>query len=285
MSLFKNESGQVRLVWRLILIILLYTTGAVLLRFLPIRILTAYLVGDGITHAIALEKATELIIQNPVWSTSLGLLFGSLGLLIVWVLITKVEKSTFRWKAVGLEWKHNSFLMILLGALIALLIYFGYILTRRLVKPTEIAQIPIRIGVSIPIFFHKLFLFLIMGFGEEIVFRGYIQTRGVKQLGATWGILLTAVIFVLLHQVFYSLSLITILSGMLLWFAIGLLFLFSKSLYLSITFHGVMNTLMNTLDSTFDDTDSLIMHAFLFFCVIVFGIITKKFQILRRKNL
>jgi membrane protease YdiL (CAAX protease family) len=67
-----------------------------------------------------------------------------------------------------------------------------------------------------------------MGFGEEIVFRGYIQTRLVERYRAIWGILITAMIFVLLHQISYNLSPIIFLSGVMLWTAIGALYYLSK---------------------------------------------------------
>lgn len=285
MSFLKDESGQVRLVWRLILIVLFYVFIAVLLRFIPIRVLTEYLVSQGIAQTSALERANEIILESPVWSTALGILFGLTGFLIVWVLISKVEKTKFDWKAVGLDWKRNSLLMILLGALLAVLLFGGSIFTRSLLYASDISQIRISFGVSIPIFFQRLVLFLAMGFGEEIVFRGYIQTRSVKQLRPVWGTLITAVIFVLLHQIFYDLSLITIFSGLALWCAIGLLYYLSRSLYLCIFYHGVMNTLLNTLDFTFDDTESMIVHAILLLFVGVVAIFMKKFQSLRRNNL
>jgi len=285
MSFLKDESGQVRLVWRLILIVLLYVSVAVLLRFIPIRILTAYLAGQGTLQTNALEIATEIIIENPAWSTALGIIFGLTGLFIVWILISKVEKTKFDWKAVGLDWKRNSLLMILLGALLAVLLCFGSIFTAYLLSATDISQIPIRINVSIPIFLLKLALFLAMGFGEEIVFRGYIQTRLVNRLRATWGILIAAVIFVLLHQIFHNLSPITILSGVMLWFTIGMLYHLSRSLYLCIFYHGVMNTLLNTLAFTFGEIESMIVHAFMLLFVVVIAIFMKKFQTIKRNNL
>jgi len=285
MSFLKDESGQVRLVWRLTLIVPLYVSVAVLLRFIPIRILTAYLVGQGTLQTNALEIATEIIIENPAWSTALGIIFGLTGLFIVWILISKVEKTKFDWKAVGLDWKRNSLLMILLGALLAVLLCFGSIFTAYLLSATDISQIPIRINVSIPIFLLKLALFLAMGFGEEIVFRGYIQTRLVNRLRATWGILIAAVIFVLLHQIFHNLSPITILSGVMLWFTIGMLYHLSRSLYLCIFYHGVMNTLLNTLAFTFGEIESMIVHAFMLLFVVVIAIFMKKFQTIKRNNL
>jgi membrane protease YdiL (CAAX protease family) len=285
MSIIKNETGQIRLIWRLILTILLYTIVAILLRFIPIRLLSIYLVGHGLSQKTALDRASEIILENPVWAISLGILFGLLGLLIVWFLLSKIEKTKFTWRTVGLDWRRNSILMVLIGILVAGLIYFGYALSGSLLKGTDLILIPVNSRFSIPGFFEKLVLYLTMGFGEEIVFRGYIQTRLVKQVKVIGGIFITALIFVLLHQVFYSLSLITIISGVLLWFTIGLLYYLSKSLYLTIAIHGGLNLLMNTLTASFDDLDSMIVHAVILICVVVVGILSKKVRRLRRDEI
>lgn len=285
MPFIKDDFGQVKILWRLILSILLYTSAAVLLRFVPIRILTTYLVCNGIPQKTALERATKIILENPIWSTALGILFGLIGFLIVWLLITKIEKSKFHWKAVGLSWTSNSLLMIFIGVLLAIMIYIGSAFTKNLLNNTDKLQISTSNDISMEIFFQKLVLFIAMGFGEEIVFRGYIQTRSIKKLNTIGGILFSAGIFVLLHQIFYSLSLITLLSGLILWFSIGMLYYLSKSLYLSIAFHGVMNTLMNTLDASYDDIDSLIVHAIVLICVILAGFFNQNLKTIRRNNL
>jgi membrane protease YdiL (CAAX protease family) len=108
-----------------------------------------------------------------------------------------------------------------------------------------------------------------MAFGEEIVFRGYVQTRLVERYRAIWGILITALVFVLLHQISYSLSPILILSGVLLWTSVGVIYYLSESLYLVVIFHGLMNALINTLNLEFGDIGGLILHAFALSLVIV----------------
>jgi membrane protease YdiL (CAAX protease family) len=252
MSIIRNEIGEVRLAWRLILVILLYIAVAVLL------------------------LATAIVFEDPVCSTAIGILYGFMGLLIVWLLVRVIEKSSFTWKTVGLDWKRNSLLLILLGAILALLLFIASILTTYILSSNSFSLISPRMDVSAPVFFQKFVLYLAMGFGEEIVFRGYVQTRLVERYRAIWGILITAVVFVLLHQISYSLSPVIILSGMMLWITIGVLYHLSKSLYLVIVFHGLMNTLMNTLDFKASDTGSMIVHAFALSLVIVVALVRSK---------
>jgi membrane protease YdiL (CAAX protease family) len=269
MSVIRNDTGEVRLAWRLILVILLYVAVAVLLRFIPIRLLTAFLVRDGMTQGSALERANTIILEDPVWSTVIGTLNGLMGLLIVWFLVNVVERSTFTWKAVGLDWRRSSPLLIMLGGLLALLLFIAYTLVGYLLGSSGSSLNTSLMGVSIAIFFQKLILYIAMGFGEEVLFRGYVQTGLVARFGVLWGVLVTAVVFTLLHQISYSLSPVTILSGTMLWITIGALYHLSKSLYLVGVFHGVMNTLLNTLNFEATDIAGMVVHALALLILIV----------------
>jgi len=281
MFIIKNDSGEVRLAWRLILIILLYVAAAVLLRFIPNNLFTAFLVRNGMTQANALERANTIVFEDPVFSTAIGTLSGLMGLLIVCFMVKVIEKSSFTWKTVGLEWRSNSLPVILLGTILALLLFIASILTGYILGSTGSSLNISMIGVSLPIFFQNFVLYLIMGFGEEVVFRGYVQRRLVERFKAIWGILTTAVVFVLLHQISYSLSPVIILSGVMLWTTIGALYYLSKSLYLVVMFHGVMNTLLNTLHFEVGDISNMVVHAIALLLVIVVVLVRSKVSNIR----
>jgi len=275
MWFIRNDAGEVRLAWRLALIILLFVAAAVLLRLVPIRLLAAFLVGNGMAQANAVETASTIVFEDPVWSTAVGALNGLVGFLIVWFLVRVIERSSFTWEAVGLNWRSNSALAILLGAMLALGLLVAIVLTGHVLGLSGSSLSTSVLGVSVPILLQKLVLYLAMGFGEEIVFRGYMQTRLVKQRGAIWGVLATSVVFTLLHQISYRLSPVLILSGVMLWTAIGVLYHLSKSLYLVGVFHGTMNTLLNTLHLEVSDTSSLVVHA-LVLCLAIVVVLAKK---------
>jgi membrane protease YdiL (CAAX protease family) len=269
MAIIRNDTGEIRLVWRLILIILLYVAVAVLLRFIPINSYTAFLVSNGMAQGNALERANTIILEDPVWSTVIGTLNGLMGFLIAWLLVKVIERSTFTWKAVGLDWRRNSLLLIMLGALLALLLFIAYILVGYLLGASSSPLNTLLMGVGIASFFQKFFLYIAMGFGEEVVFRGYVQTRLISRFGVIWGVLVTAVVFTLLHQIAYRLSPVTILSGTMLWVTLGALYHLSKSLFLVGMFHGVMNTLLNTLNFELSDISGMVVHALAFLIVII----------------
>jgi membrane protease YdiL (CAAX protease family) len=259
--MIREPTGEVRLAWRLILIILLFVGVEVLLRVIPIGLLTAFKVKAGMAQSAAVESASTIIFEDPIWSTVIGVLIGLMGFLIVWFLVRVVEKSKFTYKALGLDWRRSSPSMIILGALIAFILFIAYMIIARLFGSSDTSENILLLGVSIPVFFQKFILYIAMGFGEEVVFRAYVQPRLLTRFGVIWGVLVTALVFTLLHQISYSLSPVTILSGTLLWTTLGALYYLTKSLYLVGMFHGVMNTMLNTLNFEVGDIAALIVHA------------------------
>jgi membrane protease YdiL (CAAX protease family) len=274
--MLRTSTGEYRTIWRVIFIILLFLVMQVLVRLIPIGLLTVFLVKSGVTHTSAVESARTIVFEDPVWTTLIGLIIGLMGFLIVWFLVHIVEKSDFSLKTIGLDWRRNSPSMILWGALLAVVLFIAYmILACFLGSPNSSVSMLFR-GVSFTVFLQKFILFMAMGLSEEVIFRAYVQTRLVSRIGVIWGVLVTALVFTLLHQLSYQLSPITILSGVLLWTTFGSLYFLSKSLYLVGMFHGIMNTLLNTLNLEAGDVAMLIVHALALLALIVFIRIYKR---------
>lgn len=269
MSVIRYRTGEVRLVWRLLIIILLFVAVAVLLRFIPISLYTTFLTSSGMAMENAPASAKAIVFEDPVWSTVIGILNGLMSLPLVWFLVKVIERRSFAWKTVGLDWRRNSIPALAFGALLALLLYVA----DKVVGQASGSSIPhvniILAGLSIPILIQKSILYLAMGFAEEVVFRGYVQTRLVDRYGALWGVLIASVTFTLVHIGFMSLSLVTIISGVMLWMTIGALYHWTKSLYLVGMFHGMMNTLLNTLHLEGTDIGGLLVHALALLLVVV----------------
>ncbi|MFQ5865978.1 MAG: lysostaphin resistance A-like protein [bacterium] len=269
MSIIRYKTGEVRLAWRLLIIIMLFVAVAVLLRFIPISLYTAFLTSSGMAQETALTNAKAIVFEDPAWSMVIGILNGLLSLPLVWFLIKVVERRSFAWKTVGLDWKRNSLSALAFGALLALLMYVG----SQLVGHAFSSPIPsvniVLAGLSVPIVIQNFAHYLAMGFGEEVVFRGYVQSRLVERYGAPWGILIASVTFTLLHLGFMSLSPVTIFSAVMLWVTIGALYHWSKSLYLVGMFHGMANTLLNTLHLEDTEVGGLIVHALALLLVII----------------
>lgn len=268
--MIRTPSGEYRMIWRVILIILLFVAIQVLLRLIPIGVLTILMVKAGTAQSSAIESARIIIFEDPVWSTVIGVFVGFMGFLVVWFLVRVVEKSEFTLTMIGLDWRKNSPSMILWGALLAFILLIAYMIFAGFFgSPTSSASMLLR-EVRFSGFLQKLILFMAMGFGEEVVFRAYIQTRLVSRIGVIGGVLGTALVFTLLHQLSYQLSPITILSGVLLWTILGAMYYLSKSLYLVGMFHGIMNTLLNTVSIELGDIPVLIVHTLALLTLIIF---------------
>jgi len=272
MSTIRYGTGEVRLVWRLLIIILLFVAVAFLLRFIPICLYTAFLARSGVAQEDALARAKAVVFEDPAWSTVIGILNGLMSLPLVWLVVGVIERRPFTWKTVGLDWRGSSLSALACGALLALVLYVA----DKAIGLVFGASVPsidaVLAGLSIRSFIQTFVLYVVMGFGEEVVFRGYVQTRLVERYGVLWGILLASVTFTLLHIGFRPLPPVTIVSGVVLWAAVGALYQWSKSLYLVGMFHGTANTLLNTFHLEGTDIGGLLMHVLMLLLVVVLAL-------------
>jgi membrane protease YdiL (CAAX protease family) len=272
MSVIKYRAGEVRVVWRVLIAVVFWVAVAILLRFIPIFLYTAIQAGGGLDKQEALASAKAIVFEHPVWSTVIGVINGLMSLPIVWFLMRVIERHSFGFKDVGLDWRRSSLLSLVFGALLALLMY-----TASRVVPQALGfSMPtietILAGLTVPNVVQKFVLWIPMGFGEEVLFRGYVQTRLVERHGVVRGILIGSIVFTLLHLLVRPLSPVTIFSAVILWAAIGALYHLSKSLYLVGMFHGVGNILLNTLPFEGSETEGLIVNTLVLLLVIVVGL-------------
>jgi membrane protease YdiL (CAAX protease family) len=272
MSVIRYRTGDVRLVWRVLIAVVLWVAVVFLLRFIPIFLSTAIQAGRGVDKQEALEAAKAAVFEDPIWSTGIGVIHGLMSLPIVWFLMRVIEKRSFTWKEVGLDWRRNSLSSLGFGALLALLMYTA----SRIVPQALGSSLPsvktILAGLTVSTVTQNLALWIPMGFGEEILFRSYVQSRLVERHGALWGILIGSIVFTLLHLLVRPLSFVTIFSAVILWAAVGTLYHWSKSLYLVGMFHGFANILLNTLPFEGSVTGGLIVNSLALLLIIVVGL-------------
>jgi membrane protease YdiL (CAAX protease family) len=223
----------------------------------------------------ALEAARALVFEHPIWSTTLGIINALMSFLLVWFLIRVIEKRNFAWKDVGLDWRRNSLLCLTFGVLLALLMYVAEAIVDHRVVGSSVPTIDTFLaGLTVSAVVRNLAVWIPMGFSEEVLFRGYVQTRLVERLGAIRGILIGSIVFTLLHLLVRPISPVTIVSAVILWAAIGTLYHLSRSLYLVGTFHAVANTLLNVFPSDRSHVAGLIVHAVALLLIVVVGLYT-----------
>ncbi len=270
-SVIRYRTGDVRLIWRVLIALVLWLAVVFLLRFIPIFLYTSIQAGRGTDRPEALEAAKAIVFEHPIWSTAIGVINGLMSLPLIWFLMIVIEKRTFTWKKVGLDWRRNSLLNLAFGAILALLIYFAGIVVDRVFSSSISTMDTVLAGLTASAVIRNLILYIPWGFGEEVLFRSYIQSRLVERYGALRGILIGSIVFTLLHLLVSPLSPVTILSGIILWAAVGTLYHWSRSLYLVGMFHGISNILLNTLSFKVSDTASLTVHALALLSILVIG--------------
>ena len=210
-----------------------------------IIITTQFYLADGYVQAIALEQAQTQMMTLEAQAV-LCAIDTLLMVLLVFLLVTKIEKRNFQWSTLGLTLKSSSIPYFVLGTFLG----FLFILITRgvgLIRGTiqlqllELEEIFTQANVKFMILF---FMWAMLnGFWQEIVFRGYLQTRVVERHNVTVGILTVTIYFILVHFIDRQLTFHWVLAGTLLFILISLLFHQTKSLYLVGAMHGTINYL------------------------------------------
>ncbi|MDF1538996.1 MAG: CPBP family intramembrane metalloprotease [Candidatus Thorarchaeota archaeon] len=165
-------------------------------------------------------------------------------LVLVFLLITRIEKKEFQLAALGLNLQANTLPFVVIGLILGSVLFFGAAMFGVLIDTLHFPILPDFSQWQILISFAASLIFYVMNsFWQELLFRGYLQTRTVDEYGRAIGISGVAVVFVVFHGLVQSLTPISILTGVLLFLFIGLLYDKTKSLYLVGALHAVLNFL------------------------------------------
>lgn len=260
--LIKNKSGEVRLIWRLALLVLPFLIIAYLLRLIPIRIQIGILINQGIPAALAESQARTLFMEDPVASSIIGIFQGLTWYLLVFIIINWVEKGSLTLSSFGLAAKANSLRLISFGVLLGLVMYLGYLGVGTLFEENSLVWSLEKLGI-LP-FLLIFFNLLINGFGEETAFRAYFQTRLVNRHGLWLGIALASITFILLHLIIYPFTGIVIVAGIFLAGFFGILYIWTGSVIMVGIMHTIFNLAPRVLGNWPSDLSLLIVNAFAF---------------------
>jgi membrane protease YdiL (CAAX protease family) len=189
-----------------------------------------------------MEKATlastGFIVQVVLSTLQLGFL-----LWIVRWLVVKVEKQTFDLSKLGLvsvdRSKHILFGVALAVILSLLTIGIGFA-TGSLEYLGNGFDLFGAAQVFITMFL-AVVLALASGFGEEIAFRGYLQTRIAQRYNSSVAVVIVAVLFALSHPVSSSNPLLYLATATLVGILFGTIFIRTRSLWMGIALHTVWN--------------------------------------------
>jgi membrane protease YdiL (CAAX protease family) len=243
-GVFRTDMGEIRYLWKFSLTIVLLLVLIVISRIVLMFAVQQAFILQGAPSDIAFQNAQVFVSESSEGQAIASSLDLLLTLLLVFFLVTRIEKRDFYLADLGLNLKRNTMPLVGLGLVIGCLIFlaaamFGVLLgTLQFPISPNMNQWPILSTLVASITFYVL-----NSFWQEIVFRGYLQTRAVEEYGRLTGVMAVTIVFVVFHGLVQTLTPSGILTGLLLFSFIGLLYDKTRSLYLVGVIHAVLNFL------------------------------------------
>jgi hypothetical protein len=264
--IFKTSSGDLRWGWKAAILIIGTIIFGILLSAVLITVLTVGYSSQGLDQPQAMERATVasggFIAQVVLSALQLGFMLW----LVRW-LVTKVEKQKFDWGALGLVDKERS-RYIWLGASLAvalslLTIGIGFVAGTLTYAGHGFVLFP-SAQVLITLLFSIILAFA-SGFGEEMAFRGYLQSRFAPRYNPTIAVVIVAVLFALSHPMSNAMHpLLYLTTAILVGIVFGAIFARTGSLWMGIALHALWNYLQIAVLAVRNAADERFLSAPLF---------------------
>ena len=258
-KLLLNKTGNIRTYWNL-LILVFSVLAIIVLNRIILRMI-------GITNDTT-ESQIVLGIMDLV---------AVIGL--IYVLTIKLDKRDFRWAEIGLSFKPNILVFFGLGIILGGVLEI-FSLGLSIAQGT--VETPMALNITSIAVFMGITAVMLDSFWQEIAFRGYLQTRFVENYGAIIGIPVVAVSFILIHLLFNPLSPIELLTGIILFLLVGLLFHMTRSIYLVGALHGTLNYIPRLLETWSQPLDRAIVYGLALGLVLLFSYVLRRNKI--KKN-
>jgi membrane protease YdiL (CAAX protease family) len=228
------------------------------------------LILQGTPSSVAFQNAQVFVAESAEGQAIASSLDFLLMFLLIVAIITRLEKHEFHLSDIGLDLQRNTLPYILLGIIIGCALFFGSVMFGLLLSTLEF---PIAFDLSqwsiIGTLVASTIFYILNSFWQEIIFRGYLQTRAVEKYGQLYGIVGVAIIFVLFHGLVQSLTIVGIISGTLLFIFIGLLYDKTKSLYFVGIIHAVLNFLPVLVDISFLGLETAVTYGIVLLILIL----------------
>lgn len=240
--LFKTSNGDLRWGWKAVILIIGAILFGIILNVILMTALTAGYSSQGLAQEQAMEKAT-LASTGFVAQMVLSVLQLGFLLWIVRWLVVKVEKQSFDFSKIGLVLVNRS-KHILLGITLAVTLSLFIIGIGFVTGSLEYLGDGFNLFGAAQVFVTALLagvLALASGFGEEIAFRGYLQTRIAQRYNSSVAVVIVAVLFALSHPVSSPNPLLYLATATLVGILFGTVFLRTGSLWMAIALHTVWN--------------------------------------------
>jgi len=274
-TIFKTKEMEVRAIWILLLLPCLLLSAILLIDSLQSLLIGIGYSIRGDSFSEGWKAMQNLRSKSMEWKTLNLTLIALCYVFTAWLLKKKIEKKRFSFNEMGFKWKRNSFFLLMGGFVIvlSLIILSQIIAYLRGAVEIDFSQIEFTLSKSV---LYGILIYLIYeiinAFGQEILFRGYLQTRIVKNFGPMIGIALTSIYFMSLHLLVRSFAVTEFLASVLIICFAGLIFHYTKSIYFVGTLHMSISFMVRLFDF-FQYKNSNIDIAIVFLLAIISSII------------
>ena len=219
---FKNEEGEVRSGWKILILFLVeYILLFIMANIIGSLVVISRSIRENI-YIILMFSQEIVLILTPILS---------------WKVLFKKDLSLIGLKALNKKEVKNLILGSVMGiaaitlAFILIIISKSGVLVNSLLEP--------RFSLSLVVYF---ILFIFVGFAEELLSRGYIiGAMEVSSNNKLFAVMVSAVIFSLMHYGNNGFSLIPFLNIFLVGILFGFMYVKTKSIWLSTGFHITWN--------------------------------------------
>ncbi|WP_421804786.1 CPBP family intramembrane glutamic endopeptidase [Flagellimonas sp.] len=211
------------------------------------QVMGAYLTGRDLSDELPHETTEQHLVIS---------FFGLLGTLLVTYLFMKFVDDE-RFANIGLFFKNHkkSFLVGLLAGF--LIMVFGY-LVLYVFDQITFEGTQFLMGE----FFMTLLLFLTVSISEELMFRGYVLRNLMGSMNNFIALLISAMVFALMHAANPNLSLVGNINLFLAGILLGLPYIYTKNLMFPIAFHFSWNFFQSVIGFNVSGIDSYSLITF-----------------------
>jgi len=281
-AIFKTKKMEVRAIWILILLPCLLLSAILLIDNLQSLLIGIGYNVRGDSFSEGWNAMRNLRSKSMEWRTLNLTLIAFCYVFTAWFLKKKVERKRFSWNELGFKWGKNSFILLMGGFVLfsCLIIASQIIASLRGAVEFDFSRIDITLSGNV---LYGIFVYLIYeiinAFTQELLFRGYLQSRMVKSLGPTIGIAFTSTYFMALHLFVRNFAVAEFIASVLIFCFAGLIFHYTKSIYFAGALHMSCSFLIR-LSDIFHYEISNIDIAFVF----LFAIMASIFIFRRRQG-
>ena len=222
MKVFKNEEGEVRSGWKILILFLVeYILLFIMANIIGSLVVISRSIRENI-YIILMFSQEIVLILTPILSWKV-LFKKDLSLIGLQALNKKEVKNLILGSVMRIAAITLAFILIIISK--------SGVLVNSLLEP--------RFSLSLVVYF---ILFIFVGFAEELLSRGYIiGAMEVSSNNKLFAVMVSAVIFSLMHYGNNGFSLIPFLNIFLVGILFGFMYVKTKSIWLSTGFHITWN--------------------------------------------